>query len=519
MAVLACGAAAVISGFGQERQQEIRKYTAFFCAPGRELDEDNEIKQEIAKITGAECEELWLVGQTADQAISSYIAGGEYPDFIEGGVELYQAGALLPIDEYWDAYPNIRNYYLDSQWELLRQEDGHIYWIPQFDNQKNESKDLLHKGEAFWVQTRVLKWAGYPEVRTLEEYFDLLESYTQAHPGEEVIPYTILCDDWRYFCLENPPQFLDGYPNDGSCMVDADTLEVKDYNVTPTAEAYFRKLNEEYQKGIIDPEFCTQTYAEYLEKLSSGQVLGMVDQWWQFYYDIYDVLDVQGQGRNYVPLPITIDRSVKNQWHVKEGSEITISEGISVTVSCEDAEGALQFLNDLMDEEVQKLRFWGIEGVDYEVDENGVFYQTKEQQKLSLDATYTASHFCLYSYFPRLEGTLEDGQNAFSPEYQPEIFFSTLQEDVKECLEAYGCQSYADMLGVNDAPGDWYPMYTHSALLTADTEAGAVWKKMTQTKQEQLPLVVMSEDFDTAWENYLEKYYECQPEVFLRKCR
>ena len=25
--------------------------------------------------------------------------------------------------------------------------------------------------------------------------------------------------------LENAPQFLDGYPNDGSCMVDPDTKE------------------------------------------------------------------------------------------------------------------------------------------------------------------------------------------------------------------------------------------------------------------------------------------------------
>ena len=36
--------------------------------------------------------------------------------------------------------------------------------------------------------------------------------------GTTNIPYTILCDDWRYFCLENAPQFLDGYPNDGSVM-------------------------------------------------------------------------------------------------------------------------------------------------------------------------------------------------------------------------------------------------------------------------------------------------------------
>lgn len=125
----------------------------------------------------------------------------------------------------------------------------------------------------------MLKWAGYPKIRTVDEYFDLIEAYVAANPmmgDEKNIPFTILCDDWRDFCLENPPQFLDGYPNDGSCMVDAETQTVLDYNTTETARRYFQKLNEEYKKGIIDQEFFTQNYKEYLEKLASGRVLG----WW-----------------------------------------------------------------------------------------------------------------------------------------------------------------------------------------------------------------------------------------------
>ena len=33
---------------------------------------------------------------------------------------------------------------------------------------------MLHNGEAFWIQTRVLKWAGYPKITTIEQYFDLI---------------------------------------------------------------------------------------------------------------------------------------------------------------------------------------------------------------------------------------------------------------------------------------------------------------------------------------------------------
>lgn len=514
----------LLSGVACQRQQdetrEIKEFTAYFAVPGTDKDENNDIRNEIAEITGAKCQEIWLVGQTADEAIASYIASGEYPDFISGDSNLYEAGALIPIDEYWDEYPNIRNYMSEHEWDRLRQEDGHIYWIPPFGVVKGETTEVVHEGEAFWIQTRVLKWAGYPEINTIEEYFALIEAYMEANPtmesGEKSIPFTILCDDWRYFCLENPPQFLDGYPNDGSCMVDPVTYEVMDYSVTPTAKRYYEILNGAYHDGLIDPESFTQTYSEYLEKLASGRVLGMVDQWWQFSYDVNDALELMSDmGCSYVPLPITIEEGIENQWHVKRGNDNDIATGLAITTSCEDVEGALQFVNDLLDEEVMKLRFWGIEGVDYEVDENGLFYRTEEQRNNARKVAYRASHLCYYSYFPRWEGILPDGMNAFSPEYQPEEFLETLSEDVRECLEAYGCKTYVDMLGSNDQPGPWYPMYSYSDTLTMQDEAGRVWNNMTQVKQEYLPLVVMTDDFESMWAEYMRAYEACEPEIFF----
>lgn len=522
--ILLLAAAALCAVIRQEngKEEKIREYTAFFSVPGANRDEDNVIENEIAKLTGAKCQEIWLTGQTADEATASYIASGEYPDFMIGNAMLYEAEALIPIDAYWEDYPNIQNYMTEEEWDKLRQPDGHIYWMPQFGVVRGEAPELVHEGEAFWIQTRVLKWAGYPKIQTVEEYFALIEDYMAANPcmetGESNIPFTLLCDDWRYFCLENPPQFLDGYPNDGSCVVDPLTKTVQDYNVTPTAKKYFQILNQEYQKGMVDPESFTQTYREYLEKLASGRVLGMVDQWWQFFYDVDDSLErMTAMGCGYVPLPITMEEGIKNQWHIKRGNEISAASGISVTVGCDDVEGAFQFINDLLDEEVAKLRFWGIEGVDYEVDENGVYYCTKEQRENTGNAEYRSAHFCYYSYFPRFEGICGDGINAFSPEYQPEEFFCALPEDVRECLTAYGCKNYVDMLGTNEKPGAWYPMYSYSEVLTTETPAGSVWKKMEEVKHEYLPQVVMTEDFEERWQTYMENYNACQPEIFFEE--
>ena len=177
----------------------IKEFTAFFAVAGSEINDDNEVQQLIAEKVGAKVKETWLTGQTADEAVGTMIAGGEYPDFIEGQTgtkQLYEAGALVALDDYLDDYPNIKNLFTDLEWEKLRQEDGHIYWIPQFSCIKNEEKVCTHNDEAFWIQARVLKWADYPEIRTMDQYFDLIEKYNAANPtmedGTANIPYTCL---------------------------------------------------------------------------------------------------------------------------------------------------------------------------------------------------------------------------------------------------------------------------------------------------------------------------------------
>lgn len=52
-----------------------------------------------------------------------------------------------------------------------------------------------------------------------------------------------------------------------------------------------------------------------------------------------------------------------------------------------------------MSQEVETLRYWGIEGVDYEVGEGGVFYRTEEQRTQASETSYKASHLCVYSSF------------------------------------------------------------------------------------------------------------------------
>ena len=487
----------------------IKEFTAFFAVAGKEITEDNRIKAAIAEKIGAKVNEEWLTGQTAKERIGVMIAGGEYPDFIDGGdgtQALVDAGALIPLEDYFDQYPNIKNLWSEADWNKVRKEDGHIYYIPQFSNVKRKDMTTTHNDEAFWIQKAVLEWANYPTIKTLDEYFDLIQKYKEANPeinGQPTIGFEILSDDWRYFCLENPPQFLAGYPNDGKAVIDPETITATAYETIPEAKQYYEKLNEMYNKGIIDPETFTSSYDQYISKISSGRVLGMVDQYWQFQTAESSLIQQGLDERTYVPLGLTIDPNVESQYRSKPA--INVGDGLGITTSCKDVEGALQFINDLLSEEVMILRNWGEKDVDYQVDEDGIFYRTQEQRDNNKIEEWRAKNLCNYSYFPQYTGLLEDNKNAVSPGQQPKEFYDGLSDVDKKILDAYGYEKFTDFLpepAEKNQP--WFPIYSFASTLTADSEAGIAMQKMDEIKKKWLPTVIMTEPskFEDTWNEY-----------------
>jgi putative aldouronate transport system substrate-binding protein len=511
----------------------IKNFTMFIAMPGSELNDGNAVQEVLAEKYGARIKETWITGQTPEEAVGAMVAANDYPDFIEGsdGYQmLVDAGALVALDEVWDNYPNIKNYLSESDWNKCRKADGHIYAMPQFGIVWDKDTTLTIGGEAWWIQVRALKYAGWPKIVTMDDYFDVIEKYADYinnecggvdSYGNPVIPYTILCDGWRYFCLENAPFFLDGYPNDGCCIVDKKTHKVIDYNTTPTAEKYFRKLNEEYLKGYVDPEFATQNYDEYIAKLSNGQVIGMIDQYWDFGYTVEPLYQTNNMNDClFVPVGVVADAGTEEHYRNKDA--IDVSGGFSITTACKDLDAALQFVNDMLEPEALTLRFWGIEGKDYIKGADGVFTRTQEMRDNAADATYKADNLCQYSYLPQYTGMDHDGINAYAPGNQPSEYYEGLKPEYKECLDAYGVETQADLL---NQPGDneaWFPLWSWSNDLQPEMDGGEAWAKMADIKHEYLPQVVLAggkqatyKDFDEAWAAYQEVYKTAKPEEFL----
>jgi len=507
----------LLVGCGSESKQtsstsgdgKTKEFTAFFATAGKDMPDTNRVKNAIDKKIGATIKETWLTGQTAKERVGVMIAGGEYSDFIEGGdgtQALIDAGALVPLEDKLDKYPNLKKYLTAVERKKLTKADGHIYYIPQFSVNQGKETDTGYGGEAFWIQKAVLEWAKFPKIQTLDQYFDLIEKYKEANPtinGQPTVGFDILSEDTRYFCLENPPQFLAGYANDGKAIVDKKTLTAHTYETIPEAQQYYKKLNEEYNKGIVDQETFTASYDQYKSKISTGRVLGLIDQHWQF-QDAEATLRQQDlDERTYVPLPLTIDPNVTPRYRTKK--DFNAGGGLAITTSCKDVDGALKVMNDLLSPEVEILRTWGEKDTDYKVDDKGVFSRTEEQRQNNRNQDWTLANMCGYSYFPGIGGMLADGINCASVGDQPDEFWSTLRDTDKNILTAYGYKRFTDFMNVPPEENEpWFPIWSFTGSLTADDPAGIAMQKMDEIKKQWLPKVIMAKtsDFDSSWKEY-----------------
>ncbi len=510
------GSASSENGGQQKEEDGIKVYSGFFAVPGEEVPDSSRLYQAIAKESGAKVKVTWLTGQTAKERIGVMISGGDYPDLVDasdGRSAMVDAGAYIPLEDYileTDDYPNLRALYSDVDWEKIKSaNDGHIYTIPQFSSTKVEDMDPNYGGEAFWIQKRVLEWADWPVLTTVEEYFDLIGAYLEANPetdGQKNIGFETLSDDWRYFALENPPQFLAGYPNDGAAIVDPDTLEAKVYDLIPEAEEYFQILSEQYDKGVIDPETFTLKYDQYIAKLSSGRVLGMIDQGWNFNTAVDSLNAQEKYDLTYIPWGLVLDSGVTPQY--REVNTLNTNGGVGITTSAKDVEGILSFLDYLVSEEGTILNNWGELGVDYEIDDSGKFYRTEEQRATWKDPDYYKVNRTPYSYLPGFKGMLPDGINAVNPSQQPEEYLATLEDYDKEVLAAYGHEKWTDFVAAQDPLTPWFPIYTERNTWTAKDEAGIASQNMQEVKMQWLPKVISggAENFTENWKAYTNDY-------------
>ena len=451
-----------------------------------------------------------LVGDR-NQREGTMIAGGQYPDILNvNETKFIDAGVLIPLETLIEQHgPRIKEHYKDV-WEKMKSPDGHIYHLIDYGIIRGKDQNPDYNQAAFWVQKAVLKDAGYPKIKTVDEYFALLENYQKKFPrinGQPTIPFVILTHDWRAFEMWNPPNFLAGNPNEGNGVVNPRTYEYKNFFTMDISKRWFQKLNEFDKKNLIDRTSFTDNFDQYGAKIASGRVLGQFVQGWQFMYDLDPANKARGEAiRMMAPLPIVFDANTR-PWY-RNLPIPNIGRGMGISVSAKDPVRIIRFVNELLSEEIQRTLLWGIENKDWQWKTEGgrkIPYRTPEQRTNWQNPTWQEQNRAkLMDMFPKIEGSFSDGFPADLSHYYPERE-AMIDPTDKELFTAYGVSSYAELMDKDPRPNNpWFPTWNMPNPPDRSPPQMA-YSRCEQTMRQRLPRLVLSPtaQFDALWTAYV----------------
>ncbi|QEN04119.1 hypothetical protein EW093_05190 [Thiospirochaeta perfilievii] len=462
----------------------------------------------VSELANVDYEFEFLVGELQTRT-GIMLASGDYPDIINARGEQHRflnAGALLPLNDLITTHaPNLKKMLGDQYWEALKEEDGNIYILPDLIPYGETNYTDADKG--WWIQKAVLKEAGWPEVKKFEDYWKLIENYKMKHPeinGEETIGFEPLTYDWYRDYLYTAAPLLEGMYSDNPIINKINgKWRVSPLDGTDLEYKYFKFMNEQFNKGLIDPEGFVADKDQYIAKIASGRVLGIFDEYW-IMNEAQEILKDENPDRIFVALPLTWDGG-DDQYHYAKA--LATGLGTSITTSCKDPVAAIKFLDTLATDEIQKLATWGVEGVDYSIDSKGKFAKTADQVK-QMDENgnwfypvWGGKYF--YEFLPSMDGTFDDG-NATRFGMQPSVFKEGLRDSQKEVLDAYGLDSFYEMFTpASNERAMYSPLWSIAPVTGSDEDLVGTKIYDLRTKYCALAMTAEPGDFQNVWDEWM----------------
>ncbi|MGF7048294.1 putative aldouronate transport system substrate-binding protein [Paenibacillus sp. DS2015] len=499
----------------QEGQADLSPITLSFfgadASPNWNKMQDD-VGKEITAKTGVTLNAEFAVSGAGKDKISLMAASGDYPDMIfakSDVAKLVDAGGMIDLTDLIEEHaPNLKKVYSEYMDRLpYSLEDKAIYVVP---SNAAVDQQYFDSTGGFEIQHEVLKELGYPEVKTLQDYENVLQAYVDKYPtidGQPTIPLTLDADDWRIMItVTNPAFYTTGAPDDGEYFINPETFEAQLHYKRPEEKEYFRWLNHMYNVGLLDKDSFVQKSDQYKSKIASGRVLGLIDQEWG-YSDAENALKSAGKPeRSYAHFPVTISSEYKD--HGFQSTGFMAGWGVGITENCEDPVRAIKFLDYLASDEGQVLLNWGIEGKHYNVEDGKrVIPADVLDQKSNDNANFTkSSGIGLYS---NISGHYGDGVKDPSGNYYttnfPEQLVAAYSEPEKESLKAYNATTWKDLWPADDE----FPVKPWGAAFDITVEEGSDYAVKFQKTQDiirkRIPEAVLAtpEKFDAVYDGML----------------
>ncbi|MBN2618703.1 MAG: ABC transporter substrate-binding protein [Spirochaetales bacterium] len=414
---------------------------------------DDEIGKVITEKTGVKLQYEFAIGD-AEQRTALIAASGIYPDLISPksvSASMISQGALLDLTNLINEHaPNMKKMLGDQMKRLRYSADNKaIYFIPTYSvlNKVDFDTDAWFK-----LQLGALKESNYPAIKTLKDYEQVISDYVKKHPttkdGLPTIGLSLLADDWRYvISVTNPSFWATGAHDDGEWFIDPETFKAKEHYFRPEAKEYFRWLNHMNDIGLLDIESFTQKYDQYLSKIASGRVVGLIDANWEI-GDAINSLKAEGKYEQmYGRFPAVLEKGMKAKYNQSVGFDG--GWGVAITKEAKDPVKLIKFFDYLASEEGQILINWGIEGKHWEMKDGKRVFTEEAKAARNSDMNKFAKEVGVGNYNNislRYGDGVKDSTGNYFTTTNPENIKEGYTEEELAALDAYGVDYWGDLI-------------------------------------------------------------------------
>ncbi len=412
------------------------------------------------------------------------LASGDLPDLmmVNTASTILDGKLAVAMDDYLEEYgQNILKFEKRNaiMRELVSGGDGKLYF-----HTPNTGAEDLTGGTTTWngylVRWDLYKEIGAPAINSDDEYIEVLKKLVEIAPkpanGAPVYGMGLHGSEqwaWNIRSMAN-----EGYSNSTSWAyaISTTTTEVMQ-NYMDLASPFWSNMRFYFklnQEGLLDPDSYTMNGDQVQEKAANGQYVGSYCAW--FTSDLYNTTRLENPDTLAGMMPVYGEGM--SGWY---GANHTVGWGDKltfITTSCDNIPLAVQFINALDSDELNRVHYSGIQGETWDY-VDGVPKIKEEAVALRKEGGDPWNHLGINSFSNTIGAsgfaTAEDG-SFYTLWDDPDLKYAGLNPLEKD---------YADFYKVK------YPSEVHFNMVK---EGKAVNQSGNQTQAVQLGLSVRPDD-------------------------
>jgi putative aldouronate transport system substrate-binding protein len=276
---------------------------------------------------------------------------------------------------------------------------------------------------------------------------------------------------------------------------------------------------------VIDEATFARSESAFESVIAQGRVLLVPGQQWIWEASTNTLNAADLYERTHVPLDFVWEGNEFNYWDLGGGS-FAGNNGLNISLENKDPIRFVQFLDWIVQEDVQRFLSWGIERDVYNANadllrsfgvndgyhyyyEDGRIFRPQEMRDLQNNSRWLRNNMGrqLRDILPKIQGTFISDGNAVDPGSSPEEYMAGLSDFDREFFQRHGIDHFTGFM--NSEPlrrPTFYPLWGAVPPSGSDAAHFAAHVGMSTgiDRTHILPLITSPpEEFDERWEAYL----------------